>query len=267
VPERTLTWEALCNARDVGGLPLAGGGETRRRAIVRTETVGDLTAAGWEAAVAYGVTQVLDLRDPAEVRANRSLQGDSVLPGERQGDPQRDAVAAVPGVARLNVPVLGWTPELGDRLDRLSLAEPDAVAATRAVYLEMLAVGHDRYARAATAVARAPSGTLVVHCHAGKDRTGLLLALLLATAGVTAEAIADDYAESARSFEPLLARWLEGVPDERRELRRRMLSAPRAALLDVLDVLDRRHGGAAAFLRDGGTGEAELAAIRARLGA
>jgi hypothetical protein len=166
----------------------------------------------------------------------------------------------------VNVPLLDWSPDLGAHFDGVSLAQPDPVAATRAVYLEMLRLARGRFAEAVTAVAEAPEGTVLVHCHAGKDRTGLVVALLLELAGASAETIGADYALTGRNLEPLMRPWLDEAGDERsRELRRRAGSAPEESMIDVVAELDSLYGGAAGYLLGAGVTESDLAGVRARL--
>ena len=64
---RDLSWDGCVNARDLGGL-----GQVRRGAVVRMEAPGRLSAAGWEAAWAYGVRTVVDLRDADELGDDHS---------------------------------------------------------------------------------------------------------------------------------------------------------------------------------------------------
>jgi hypothetical protein len=61
-PDRTLRWEGCCNIRDLGGLPLEGGGETRFGVVVRADDLSLLSEQGWKAASDYGVVRIVDLR-------------------------------------------------------------------------------------------------------------------------------------------------------------------------------------------------------------
>jgi hypothetical protein len=61
---RALDWDGCVNVRDLGGLPLEGGGETRLGVLVRADNVRKLTDAGWEALADHGVTRIVDLRWP-----------------------------------------------------------------------------------------------------------------------------------------------------------------------------------------------------------
>lgn len=271
VTARTLQWDACRNARDLGGLPVARG-ETSFRRVARMETVRQLTGDGWEAVRAYGVTTIVDLREPAEIEADEPLDASPLLEERATdgGEMSRGGHAhpeQARGAARtINVPLLEWSPGLGEHFDRINLAQPDEVASSRAVYLEMLRIGHARFTQAVVLVADAPEGAVLVHCHAGKDRTGLVVALLLLVAGVSAETVADDYALSGHNLEPLMQPWLDEAADERaRELRRRVAAAPAAAMIDVIDELDRAHGGAAGYLLRAGATEDDLARVRSRL--
>ena len=112
-------------------------------------------------------------------------------------------------------------------------------------------------------------GATLVHCAAGKDRTGVVCALALAVAGATRAAIVDDYVATGERIGPIMARLkssptyaddLDGSPDE--------AHVPRPETMErVLDLLDERHGGPLGWLDAHGFGAADAAALRARLAA
>jgi protein-tyrosine phosphatase len=104
---------------------------------------------------------------------------------------------------------------------------------------------------------------LLVHCTAGKDRTGLVVALLLGLAGVADVAISEDYALSAGYLEPRLAETRARYLREGRDPSR--LDSPASVMRSTLDHLHARYGGAAAYLRHIGVPEAALAGLRATL--
>jgi protein-tyrosine phosphatase len=266
VRSRTLDWEACRNARDLGGLPLRGGGETRFGAVVRSDTLRQLTRAGWASLTEYGVQTVVDLRFPEEVEADEPLDSS---PGglwrsrsATAGDGFRPAHLRTVALSLLGEP----DRELGRHIDALSRAQPDEAASTRVVYLELLRLLPARFAAAVAAVAAAPEGGVLVHCHAGKDRTGLVVALVLGVAGVEPDAIAADYALSGPNIAPSVSAWIEDAEDtDEREHRRRVGLAPEEAMVGVLEELDLEYGGAAEYLLAAGASADDLWRIRERL--
>src|SRR5205823_14017057 len=90
-------------------------------------------------------------------------------------------------------------------------------------YLDFLERYRDRFGRAVAAVADA-DGTVVVHCLGGKDRTGLVSALLLRLAGVGLETIGHDYAVSGPNLESMWAQWIDDAEDDVERAKRVLLS-------------------------------------------
>jgi protein-tyrosine phosphatase len=116
------------------------------------------------------------------------------------------------------------------------------------------------------AIAAAPEGAVLFHCHAGKDRTGLIAALLLRLAGVPIEDVARDYALSADNLRAGTAQWIaEARDDKERMIREAIAATPPEAMRGVLDELERRHGTVARFLLEVGVGEETIERARARL--
>lgn len=242
--DRTLRWDGCINVRDVGGLPTASGGVIRRRALVRADSVRTLTDVGWSALLAYGVRSVIDLRTPEEC----------------ERDPSRRIPLEV-----VRVPIVGRTPgEIRDAREAGKLAS--SFEAATAVYLDLLERERRSFAHATTAFATAVEGTVVIHCAAGKDRTGLLVAMLLAVAGVPANSIIDDYELSAPNVASAYAGWIAaGETETERELRRALVASPPEAMAGVLDHLDITDGGAARYLHKAGVSDETLARVRSRL--
>ena len=144
--------------------PDEAGGETRSARSSAPTAIAQLTDAGWQALVAYGVRTD---RRPAPARRAR----------RRPARAARGRGRARVRAARARVGGLG-------EIDEAARARPDAATATEVVYVEFLERFRDRFARAVRDVADAPEGGVVVHCDGGKDRTGLVAALLLRLAGV-----------------------------------------------------------------------------------
>ena len=237
---RRLAWEGLLNARDLGGYPAAGGRETRWGAVVRSDSLAALTEAGRAALAGYGVRAVVDLR----------------LPDELARHPNPFASPGDHGIAYTNVSILD--PAAGYPPETLTLAEN---------YLWTL----DRFAayvaEVMAAIATAPSGGVLVHCAAGKDRTGLISALLLGLVGVPAETIAADYALTAELLRPRDQEWLEHGPGERadREAVAARFAPTAEVMLEVLDGLERRYGGVEGYLAAASVSPADLGRLCDRL--
>ena len=109
---------------------------------------------------------------------------------------------------------------------------------------------------------------MLVHCHAGKDRTGAVVGHGASPRSAYAdEDIADDYALTALTIEPLIVEWLDenSSNDEEREYLRALAMPVREAMLDTLAYMRERHGSAEAFLLGGGLTAEQITALRGRL--
>lgn len=246
---RELAWEGCLNVRDLGGHPTRDGGETRYGAVVRADSIRQLTDAGWKAAVDYGMRTVVDLR------------GDH----ERRDDPPAELPVEV-----VHVPFMeareGEFEEITSQVEAAVEAAPDIATATRDVYLIFLEHFKTNAAAGVGAVARAPEGGVVVHCVGGKDRTGLLTAFLLYLAGVEKEEIAADYALSEERLRPRSETWLaEAGTEAERERIRRLSQTPAASMVGVFDELERRYESVEGFLRGAGVSDEELVRAGSRL--
>jgi protein-tyrosine phosphatase len=239
---RLLEWEGCLNARDLGGYATGDGRETRWGVVVRSDSPAALTEAGRAALASYGVRAIVDLR----------------LPAELADDPNPFAEPGDHGITYTNISFIdpGAVP-------------PDAVSTLAEDYLQML----DRYrqgvAEAMAAIASASEdGAVLIHCAAGKDRTGLISALLLGLVDVPADTIAADYALTAELLRPREQQWLAGFPPEERAEREAMVAryAPTAeVMLAVLAGLTERHGGVEPYLRSTGLDADDLERLRERL--
>ncbi|MFG3342994.1 tyrosine-protein phosphatase [Glycomyces sp. NPDC048151] len=193
------------NARDLGGTPLAGGGSVRANALLRSDNHDLLTEEGIAAVRALGVARIIDLRHAWEAREFPSPFADDEI--------------------YLNLPLLGVYPGFDP-------TAPDD-------YRPEVDHAPERVAAAFTALAEAPPGPVLVHCHAGRDRTGILTALALATAGADHGTIVADYTAT------------EGTEPK--------------TMQDLLAHFDTRHGGPAAYLTSAGVAPDHLEAVRRRL--
>lgn len=230
---RHLDWPDCRNVRDLGGLPTADGRRIRDGALIRADSLQHLTPDGVEAVRRAGVSRVLDLRSPAE---------SSTYP-----------TPFAEGPVGLQVPVQ-------------DPADPQGHATIVEVCIDMLDRHPDLFAGALAAIVDAPPGAVVVHCHGGKDRTGMVVALALAVAGVPEDEIVADYYLTRERLASYLAEQLAAEPDESRHALMIEFRDTRAeAIVAILDHLDQRYGGAEAYLRTGGLTSDQLEALRSRL--
>jgi protein-tyrosine phosphatase len=232
-----LHFPRLLNARDLGGCTIRGGGRTRSRSIMRADDLWKLTPVGVQGLLDYGVRSVIDLRWPHELASRPSIF-------------QRGAH----GVRYTNVSILdgseaAWNAKSpGVPKERWNCAIIDHSQAEVALTLR--------------AVADAPRGVVLFHCAAGKDRTGVIAALLLAAADVETEEIADDYSVST---DYLRDAYLAAHPPEAREAILEDVRCPPEQIHNMIEHLDRRYSGIMGYLRTIGLEDDEIERIRGRL--
>ena len=244
---RVLDWPDCINVRDLGGLVTADGRRTRWGAVVRSDVLWRLTETGRQSLRDHGIRTIIDVRFADEL-----AQDDGRYPFRARSD-----------VTYVNVPF-----DTRRQLARDAVTAAYAATNTRAEVMRLdVDVGRNGIAAALAAVADAAPGGVLVHCHAGKDRTGIIVGVLLALLGVADEDIADDYAETATNIEGLVEEWLDNQTDDPVERQRLYeLSWPsREAMLATLAYLRAEHGSADAYLRAGGVSDDQLDRLRARL--
>ncbi|NUU25277.1 MAG: tyrosine-protein phosphatase [Streptomycetaceae bacterium] len=245
--ERFLAVDGLFNFRDLGGYRTEDGRSVAWGRLYRSDGLHRLTERGVTAFLALGATTVLDLRTAAEL-AERSWEPPSGWPGRL-----------------LHVPLLRRIPDW-------SAVDPEESArADFAVehYREIAVEGAAGLRTAVEALAAPDALPAVFHCAAGKDRTGVLAALVLRLLGVSAEDVAEDYALS----ETATARWQASVTaggeDDTRaqwaHVPPSMLTADRATMLGFLRALDAEHGSPARFATHLGLSPDTLDRLRSAL--
>lgn len=238
-PSRHLEWEGCLNVRDLGGLPFLDGGETRWQSVIRADYPGTLTPAGLEAMLDYGVRTLIDIRSPQEAAA------------------ECYEWAETSGCRRLHLPIEKYYPHVGVLIRQAtSLAE---------TYCIMVDAYPDCIAAILGAVAEAPPGGVLIHCQGGKDRTGVIVALLLSVVGVPDDAIAADYALSqARLWPEYEERLRQGRIAEPETLWTRPLADP-ATMYTLLNHLASGYGSLHAYLEQAGLSADQILQIRQRL--
>ena len=256
---RWIELDGVVNMRDLGGLPTLDGRRTREGRLVRSDNLQDLSPRDVRHLVeAVGVTDVVDLRTNTE----RDLTGPGPLTetplahhhlsflteDRREGtsatDRGKDALLLSDGDDPRRDSTDFWTRHYLGYLRR----RPDSVAGALDVVLES-------------------RGGVVVHCAAGKDRTGTVTALALSVAGVPDEEIVADYAASGERIRQIIERLIDVEP-YRWGLVGQSLDeqTPRPETMEqILAAIESEHGGAAGWLREQGWDQGRLDRLRARL--
>jgi protein-tyrosine phosphatase len=256
-----LDLDGAVNARDLGGLPTQDGRTVRPGRLIRSDNLQDLSDRDVRLLVdKIGVRSVADLRTDVEVAS------------EGPGPLSKTDV--------VDIVHLSLFPESGSNTD--VAADDDAPVilpwqnremssegrrqGASAVYLSYLDDRADSVIASLRLIAGSPGAT-IVHCAAGKDRTGTVVALALAEVGVTRDAIVADYARSSERIEAIFDRlrasrtYSEDVGDAEADKH-----APKPATMQrLLDALDEEFGGPSAWLRSHGWTEDDAAALRHKL--
>jgi len=236
-PSRLLPLVGAFNFRDLGGYPTDDGRRTRWGRVFRSDTLQELSAEDLETLRQLGLRTVVDLRTATEVERDGR--------GPLQDEP----------IHYVNLSVL---PEEGGESVAAPAPDTDDVAAR---YLWYLDTGRDALTTAIEMVADDSMHPLVFHCMAGKDRTGVLSALLLSCVGVVRETIVDDYAQTAATLHLIIDRlrrhpvYGKNMPDDPPP----RFGVDAGTMERFLELLDEHHGGAMAWAKSAGVSAAALA--------
>jgi protein-tyrosine phosphatase len=207
--------------------------------LVRSDNIGSLNSEGQEAMVAYGVTTVIDLRSESEVASSPG-------PLATASNGRRPAYVHLPLVDDATMLKLAEAPNMFDR------------------YLMMLEHRQTAFGEIFKTLAQS-EGTVVFHCFAGKDRTGLVAAMSLALAGVDVDSIAADYAETDWQMAARSEQWLAAATPEKLDEMRDDLRCPPERIIGVLEHLEQRWGGAEAYLEAAGLSSTAIKRLRSKL--
>ena len=230
---RHLKFAGTYNFRDVGGYPTCGGGTTRWRTLFRSDSPHRLSEADRASLVEYGLRTAIDLRQAAELTEAPNV------------------FAASTQVTYRHLPLLSDVPSM-----------PEVLPALVDIYRSILDDRREQVGAALAALAAPDALPAVVNCTAGKDRTGLIVALLLGLAGVPAETIVADYALSGVC--------LAGVylDEARQRAKAQGFSYDLQVLCEpdfmrtTLAHLRKRYGGIEAYARATGLGDMEIDRLR-----
>ncbi|GEM48099.1 tyrosine-protein phosphatase [Deinococcus cellulosilyticus] len=238
--ENTLNIDGLKNARHLGNLQTLDG-KTTRDTLIRSDNLTRLTEAGKTSLLESGISLILDVRAPHELKVD--------------APPFKDH----PAVKYLNLP-------LADDANEAARMASMQARSMKDVYQVMVTHFKTEIGRAMKAIADAPEGKVLVHCHAGKDRTGIVIALALSLVGVPDEVIAADYALTDENMAEIYQEMLEREPDPRKQaFMKAFMVSPPEAMLGLLDHLRTEYGGTAEYLQACGLTDEDLDRIRGRL--
>jgi len=224
-----LWWPMCRNVRDLGGLAIGSDHRVRAHALVRSDNLDQLDETGIAAVRSAGVSRIVDLRSVWECQT---------FPSPFANDP-----------IWVNV----WLNSPGEPDEsRLPLAQQ---------YCNALDRQQDRVAAAIAAIADAPAGCVVVACHAGKDRTGVVIALALHLLGVSDQLIAEDYAAQGDEVTNV-----EFPPPDPNNQVPPELDPPRIeTILAALEHLRTQYGSIRSYLGAGGLATNQLDRLTSRM--
>jgi len=245
-PERTVAFEAVFNFRDLGGYPAGEGRSVRWRRLFRADGLQRLRPEEGRQFRSLGIATVVDLRTPQEADDSGRFPAE-VAEVEYHHWPMFDVVP-------------DWS-EAGD-------VDSPGFLADR--YVEMLEHGRETVAGTLNLLSRSTAYPLVFHCAAGKDRTGILAALVLGLLGVPDEVIVDDYALSHEAMARMGAWVRENMPEVAERASRQAYPASVAeakpeTMVRFLAHLRANHGTLGGLAADLGVGAEVIEAMQANL--
>lgn len=259
--------EGLANLRDVGGMPTGDGGTITPGRLLRSDNLQGLSRADIDRLLGLGLTDVVDLRSEYEVESEGPgplvayptvrVHQHSLFREWREGVGEDKDEAADDRPEELPDEALPWV----DLAPSVQVEHPVA-----SYYLSYLVDRPDSILASLRHIGGAQGATLV-HCAAGKDRTGTVVALALSVAGAERGAIIDDYAASSERMEAILERLL-GSQTYAENLRDRPLSSHLThpeTMETFLDYVDSEYGGVAPLLSRIGWTDDDSGRLRAKL--
>lgn len=239
-PMRHIPLEGAYNVRDVGGYPTQDGGTTNWKTFLRADGLNALTEDAQDTLIDYGVRTIIDLRSETELADEPNVFAES----------DRVKYVNIPLLPANNRP----TP---DEMPRDLLT----------IYKLILDDCQQRVLDVMSTLAESDTFPALVHCTAGKDRTGVITALMLDLAGVNDKTIAEDYALTGVYLQPKLDMIREKAKESGRDMTAfepLLLSEP-DAMKATLQYLDENYGGAEKYLRTIGLSEDQIALLKTKM--
>jgi protein-tyrosine phosphatase len=218
--------DGTINLRDLGGYPTSDQRETRWGVLLRSGNLDQVPLASQTALINYGVNTVIDLRDEWEQAGYPNVFTDSAQ------------------VKYHNLPFVG---DGADALRQQMEDAPDLAS----IYILALEHRKSQIRRIIEQIANKPSGCAIIHCVSGKDRTGLIAALVLGALGVVEETIIQDYTLTEKYLDRQRQQWIEQANSDEETLKRlkRDMSANAQNLRDTLAYLKANYGDLLGYLQ------------------
>jgi len=221
-PARHIELERAFNFRDMGGYPTSHGRVTRWQTLYRADGIHRISEADVLTLEPLGLRTVIDLRTPNEIAEHGRFPLEAYAV-DYHHHPVLDVV---------------WSPEQIE-----ALGDSPTFLVDR--YREMLVIGEGALGRSLRLLAESDTYPAVFHCAAGKDRTGILAALVLSLVGVPDEVIADDYALSREGVVRMIEWAIANMPEARERMSKApssMMEAEPESILALLDHIRADHG-------------------------
>lgn len=224
------------NTRSLGGYPTSSHRITRDYCLLRSDAIANLSEQDRNYLLTYGLGCVIDLRSTWEISQNPS-------PFVNDAEIEYFAVPMLDGMASKG----------------MQGALPDSMSE---IYIELLQKSGADFVFAIRKILGHKGQVVLFHCTAGKDRTGVLAALLLLAAGVSPEAVLADYAVTEKNMKPVF----DGMRAQfsaqyGADLPKSVFSSDPGELQKSLDWLTEHYQTAARYLTENGLTESELAAL------
>jgi protein-tyrosine phosphatase len=240
---RDLKIDGIYNIRDLGGYAAEAGGTTCWRVLIRSGNLDQVPLASQQQLLDYGVKTVIDLRDEWEAQQ---------FP---------DVFAQSPNVTYLNLPLVG-NHLAGSAAWKAETANYTLLHELYAIYLNQCQA---QIGAIIAALAESRSAT-IFHCHAGKDRSGIITALVLGLVGVADAVIAQDYAASQFHITHLVEQWRDYAVQHGQDMQRfeRDVAAEATTMLSMLHDIKQHYGSVRHYLESCGVTDQHISQLQSR---
>ncbi|SFB43446.1 protein-tyrosine phosphatase [Rhizobium sp. NFR07] len=241
--DRLIALDGAHNVRDLGGYRTRDGGLTRWHSIFRGDALHALSEADMAVLRDHDLSTVIDLRNAAEIASEAN-------PFDGHAQVHYINTSVFSALAPVEMMAADYAAfDMGDR------------------YCQALDKCQASIAEVLGTIAAAPEGAVLFHCSAGKDRTGIIAALLLANAGVNETTIIEDYALTGTISGPLIANLrtralARGIPGELADI---VLASAPHSMARALAHLDDAHGGVHRYMTRIGLSVDEIESLKRRL--